>query len=106
MQCPMCLVEMKLIPAGVSKSTGKKYGSFYSCPECKQTLNAEVKVEQGIQPVFPKKSVSNGDDKAKTMVLSYAKDLVIAMSVAGIAPPDFADATIGIYRKLMAEIEK
>ena len=30
-QCPNCESEMKLIPAGISKRTGKAYSPFYSC---------------------------------------------------------------------------
>ena len=31
-QCEKCGSEMNLIPAGVSKKTGKPYNAFYSCP--------------------------------------------------------------------------
>ena len=30
--CPSCNSEMKLIPAGVSKKSGKPYQAFLSCP--------------------------------------------------------------------------
>lgn len=34
--CPVCGSERKLIPAGVSKKTGRSYNSFWSCPNnCK-----------------------------------------------------------------------
>jgi ssDNA-binding Zn-finger/Zn-ribbon topoisomerase 1 len=44
-QCPECGGEVKLIPAGVSKKTGKPYKAFYACksPACKWTLNTEQK---------------------------------------------------------------
>ncbi len=32
MICEQCQNEMKLIPAGTSKKTGKPYKSFWSCP--------------------------------------------------------------------------
>ena len=36
-QCLICGQEMKIIPAGVSKTTGKPYSSFAACPnKCKQ----------------------------------------------------------------------
>lgn len=38
-QCPNCGAEMKLIPQGISKRTGKPYNAFFSCPECKETMN-------------------------------------------------------------------
>ena len=41
MQCNKCQKEMKLVPAGVSKRTGKKYDAFYSCDrECGETAKA------------------------------------------------------------------
>ena len=33
--CPTCGNPMKLIPAGVSKKTGKPYSSFWTCNSCK-----------------------------------------------------------------------
>jgi hypothetical protein len=40
-KCPICGGEMKLVPAGISKKTGKPYNSFYACKtwECKGTVN-------------------------------------------------------------------
>jgi len=69
-------------------------------------MNADIQVEKGIQRPPAHKVVSNGDERAKTMVLAYAKDLVVAMMSAGIAPPNPTDEVLGIYRKFMAEIEK
>ena len=35
--CAVCSKPMRLIPAGVSKNTGKAYDAFYACPDrCKQ----------------------------------------------------------------------
>lgn len=35
--CAVCGRTMKLIPSGVSKTTGKPYNAFWACPEkCKQ----------------------------------------------------------------------
>ena len=110
MLCPMCQVEMKLVPAGISKTSGKAYKAFYSCPECKQTMNAELKVEQSIQKTTAGQGIrslaNNNDERAKTMVLAYAKDLVVAMMTSGITPPDPAAEVLSIYRKFMVEIEK
>lgn len=30
--CPLCSTQLKVIPAGISKGTGKKYPAFYACP--------------------------------------------------------------------------
>jgi len=35
--------NIKLIPAGVSKKTGRKYNAFWSCPDCKMTHNTDQK---------------------------------------------------------------
>lgn len=32
-QCPKCGNELKLVPAGTSKKTGKPYDSFWSCAD-------------------------------------------------------------------------
>jgi predicted RNA-binding Zn-ribbon protein involved in translation (DUF1610 family) len=45
-KCPQCGAEMKFIPAGVSKKTGKEYKAFFSCPNCGYTLNAPDDVAQ------------------------------------------------------------
>lgn len=37
--CPRCGANMKRVPAGTSKKTGKPYNAFWSCGECKQTAN-------------------------------------------------------------------
>lgn len=41
--CPVHNKEFKLIPAGVSKSTGRPYDAFYACPErsCKERPASE-----------------------------------------------------------------
>lgn len=39
--CPKCQKPMKLVPGGVSKSTGKPYKAFYSCTkECNTTIRS------------------------------------------------------------------
>jgi hypothetical protein len=41
--CPKCGGNFKLVPAGVSKKSGKKYDAFYSCTTqgCKSTVSLE-----------------------------------------------------------------
>jgi len=47
MQCQKCKSELKLIPAGISKKTGKPYNAFWSCPNrCKQ--DGEIKIVEEI----------------------------------------------------------
>lgn len=94
-----CGVEMKLIPAGISKTSGKAYNAFYSCPECKATKNLEPK--KVAAP--PHATNSHTEDlKAKAMIFAYAKDLVVAQCQAGIAPPDLTKATIAVFNELWA----
>lgn len=41
MNCPNCgNPSPKLIPAGISKKTGKAYNAFYKCESCGKTFNA------------------------------------------------------------------
>jgi len=44
-KCPECGGDVKLIPAGVSKKSGKPYPAFYACssPACKWTMNTTPK---------------------------------------------------------------
>ena len=39
MICPIDGIEMKRIPAGVSKKTGKPYNEFHKCEVCGNTQN-------------------------------------------------------------------
>ncbi|MFH1046725.1 MAG: hypothetical protein V1738_00315 [Patescibacteria group bacterium] len=43
--CERCDIEMRLIPAGISKKTGKPYSAFWSCDKrnggCGETARAE-----------------------------------------------------------------
>lgn len=59
--CEKCDSEMRLVPAGVSKRTGKPYSAFWSCDKrnggCGSTARAEGEAAQaapvmdGVQPV-------------------------------------------------------
>ena len=40
-KCPKCHQEFKLIPAGISKTSGKPYKAFYSCQACRITANVD-----------------------------------------------------------------
>jgi|SRR3990172_7727157 len=48
MICPKCKSEMKLIPAGISKKTGKPYQAFYACPDknCGATINPDKPIQK------------------------------------------------------------
>lgn len=49
MTCPTHGVPFKLIPAGVSKATGRPYSAFYACPErgCRQKPSQMAVAVQG-----------------------------------------------------------
>lgn len=49
--CPVCgMGEIKQIPAGVSKKTGKEYNAFWACSNrtCKQTWNFDPQKPKGV----------------------------------------------------------
>lgn len=82
--CEGCGQELKLIPAGISKKSGKPYKAFYahvektSCDWVPPTPPQSVKAppETGINT--KELIVKEDNDKIKSMVMSYAKDLVCA----------------------------
>ncbi len=91
MQCPNCGQDMKLIPAGTSKKSGKSYNAFYSCPECKETMNPNT--DSQIQekhyakaPVPPATVKTNGIDNDfgyKCNAMNNACNLMAEMIKAG-----------------------
>lgn len=54
-QCPVHGTLMKLVPAGISKKSGKRYNAFYACEdqECKETAPATNEA-----PVTPQKPLT------------------------------------------------
>ena len=46
-QCPLCKSNLKTIPAGTSKKSGKPYNSFTACEnrECSYTKNSNAPVK-------------------------------------------------------------
>jgi len=43
LQCPICGKDMKIVPAGISKKSGKPYDSFAACTDygCRGTLKLD-----------------------------------------------------------------
>lgn len=70
MKCSECGSEMRLIPAGVSKKTGKPYQSFYACEdrECGKTLPAET-----IKKQEPKKDRDYDKENRGKVRMNFAK---------------------------------
>ena len=52
MNCPKCKQEFKLIPAGVSKTSGKPYKAFYSCQVCHITANVDGSPTKAKAPIM------------------------------------------------------
>ncbi len=52
MNCPKCSSELKEVPAGVSKKTGKPYNAFIACSnrDCKYTENIKAQARPIPQP--------------------------------------------------------
>lgn len=84
MNCEACGMEMKLVPAGISKRTGKSYKAFWGHSDktdCtwkppEETPKPQQAPEQGINTKELIKQQDN--DKNKTMLSSYVKDIVVA----------------------------
>lgn len=86
--CPKCGGEMKVVPAGVSKKTGKPYASFYACKvwECggtaKMTTSGQKPQEGAIssatgRPVydsFPKKDMKTAMDYKARQISGFQDD--------------------------------
>ena len=58
MLCPNCNSEMRLVKAGISHKTNKPYNAFYSCPNCKETVNPPKNIADkvGVENFKPYKS--------------------------------------------------
>lgn len=61
MNCKKCSGELKIVPAGISRKTGKPYNAFYSCSLCKTPDRTPVisgtptPINQSVQVVQDKK---------------------------------------------------
>jgi hypothetical protein len=80
MQCPTCNAEMRQIPAGVSKSTGKPYSAFMACPnKCPKQTNYNPQIPKPAPPTYtPVKEtdwdkISWGKCKHAYLVEAYKK---------------------------------
>ena len=107
MICPACGGDIKEVPAGVSKRTGKSYEAFQICsnPVCGwKPGKGKVLVESAMPNNRPPIEPTN-DLREKSMLMSYAKDIVVAMlerdQVIG-AP---GKETIVIYREFLQELK-
>jgi hypothetical protein len=62
--CSVCNSQMQLIPAGVSKKTGKPYNSFLVCPnKCKPDYKPSPPPQPANPPTVPVNDTSDVNDK-------------------------------------------
>jgi DNA-directed RNA polymerase subunit M/transcription elongation factor TFIIS len=64
-KCPKCGSEMKLIPAGISKKTGKPYKAFFSCKNCGYTMNVPDDIANKVNKEYPRTSYKSPADLEK-----------------------------------------
>lgn len=102
--CPQCGSAIKTVPAGVSKKTGKQYNSFQACSNRNCSYKPPIDEsytpidrpfyqppidESYIPPYTPAyqpptpNNITKVCDEKKEMVMSYAKDLVVAEMTTG-----------------------
>jgi len=63
-RCPDCGYQMKKVPAGVSRQTGKPYPAFYSCSNkmCKYTFNPKSADDTKPFEAMQRRSEELGED--------------------------------------------
>jgi hypothetical protein len=101
---------MKIVPAGISKSTGKPYESFETCSaRCgfkvsqKPGYTTIVRESQKLSQV-PAPNGNANELRERTMVMSYAKDVVVALIARDQVIGAPGKEVIAIYRELMSEL--
>jgi len=88
MNCSKCGQPVRVVPAGVSKKTGKPYGSFYKCEACQNS------VQIGVQPAKPQYQPPQGQPIAINPQLTRIEaklDTLITM----LTEPE-GDITVGV----------
>ena len=99
---------MKFVAAGVSQKTGKPYGAFYSCPNCKQTISAGGG-DGGVQPIADVLKQRVGDklnspiapqpDWDAIAIGKCASTYIEALIASGTKPKDInADDLVACFR--------
>lgn len=65
MQCTTCKSEMRLVPAGVSKNTGRPYNAFWACDnKCPKPSAVQKKTDQ-YEKVIDYKSEKIGEAQSR-----------------------------------------
>lgn len=96
LQCPKCQGPMKIIPAGISKKTGKPYDAFASCKNygCGGTIKLGGKMQPGanFSPTSDSSVVLNS---GKANELRIVKQAILKSSIEG-----------GVIKKLEGESDE
>jgi hypothetical protein len=104
--CPGCGAEMKNIPAGVSKSTGKPYEAFSACSnKCGWKPSKGGRLVESALPTKHIQPEPTNDLKERTMLMSYAKDIVVALLARDQVIGAPGKETIAIYREFVQELK-
>jgi hypothetical protein len=104
--CPGCGAEMKHVPAGIARATGKPYEAFDACSaKCgwkpsKEKGVTKVVVESHLPSQVPQ---NTNDLRERSMVMSYAKDLVVQELASGIMVGEPSKEVVNVFRILWAE---
>ncbi len=107
MNCTACGQEMTR-KEGVSKKNGKPYAGWVcdskvgGCGAARWDERPAPSTPQGGYQAAQKKPL----DSVKTMLLSYAKDLIVARIASGEKITEPIDATLTTFKILYAEYQK
>ena len=88
--CKVCGQPMKLIPAGISKTTGKSYSAFYACSD--RTHKQPKTFQAQAQPTYVPAPVEQpdwdkiGEKKSDDIRANVALKMTSEIIAAGIIP--------------------
>jgi len=80
--CPLCGKNLKLVPAGVSKTTGRPYKAFYSCMDmnCDYTAPANGKATKTGVKTITEPTPQNGNLMLLDEIRDFRKEMNIKLA--------------------------
>lgn len=117
MQCPTCGSEMRLIPAGVSRTSGKPYNQFFSCPNrCPKpprtfgpasgSRNQGIAEAQNRKGEMIEKAQDRKDEGMRTLNSKKgAADITVALLEKGLIQQKDIEITFARYCQYIYEYE-
>lgn len=74
MICPTCNDPMRVVPAGVSRKTGKPYRSFEACdkPACKDAKRSNYNSTSSVQTTFAPDKITALEETIAKIRIAYA----------------------------------